>query len=164
MKQKQFGKKIIELLDIVNETENWEEYVSTQTVEIIKQLQTKNNIIELIEELDMKYTTVHAHLIRALKRITAHNLEFLRDGKSPNAQKLFELMTHKKWKDSLTNKEIEIAESFERNRNFYTCGKELKIAPSNIAAILYGNTQKRGVIKKIEDCICAKNITVVVKK
>ena len=45
MKQKQFGKKIIELLDIVNETENWEEYVSTQTVEIIKQLQTKNNII-----------------------------------------------------------------------------------------------------------------------
>ena len=153
MENKKFGKKIHELLEIVNTTDNWQQFVSNQTVNIINTLKTKNNIVELLEELDMKYTTAHAHLIRAIKRIQERDVEFLRDGKSPNAKKLFELMESSIWKENLTDKEIEIALSFREHTNFYDCGKALKMAPSNVAAILYGNKQKKGVIKKIESTI-----------
>lgn len=153
MVNKKFGKKIHELLSIVDNTKDWKNYVSEQTVTIINTVQEKNNIIEVLEELDMKYTTAHAHLIRAIKRIQEKDVEFLRDGKSPNAQKLFELMNNKGWKKNLTVKEVQITESFKKHKNFYDCGKELKIAPSNVAAILYGNKQKKGVIKKIEEYV-----------
>ena len=155
MDNKRFGKKIYELLDIVKTTENWQEYVSEQTVTIINTLKTKNNIVEVLEELDIKYTTAHAHLIRAIKRIQEKDVEFLRDGKSPNAKKLFELMNTPEWQKSLTDKEVLIALAFRKYKNFYDCGKALKIAPSNIAAVLYGNSQKKGVIKKIESAVIA---------
>jgi predicted transcriptional regulator len=147
---KQFGSKIKELFLLIEKTPNWDKYVSEQTTKVIKTLYATKNMNDTLEKLDMKYTTVRAHLIRAIDRIKEQRKNYLRDGQSELAQRLFVLMDNPEWSKSLTTYEKTLAEKFKEKRNFYEVGRELNITPGNIAATLYGNTQKLGVIGKIQ--------------
>lgn len=146
-----FGDKILELYKLVDETPDWEKYVSKKTAEVVKFVFEKQSTDEAIEHFNMKYTTVRSHLLRALDRVGEKNTEFKRYGKSDQAQELFELMdTNSDWKDYVTDNEAFLAEKFREVKNFYELGRLLNLAPSNIAGTLYGTTQKIGVIGKIK--------------
>lgn len=147
---KQFGGKIKELFLLIEKVPDWDKYVSEQTAVIIRTLYSNKNMNDTLEQLDMKYTTVRAHLTRAIDRIKEQRKDYLRDGRSELAQRLFALMDNPEWTKSLTDYEKVLAEKFKEKKNFYEVGRELNITPGNIAATLYGNTQKLGVIGKIE--------------
>lgn len=147
---KQFGNKIKELFELIETTPDWDKYVSDQTAEIVKTLYANKNMNDTLDQLDVKYTTARAHLIRAIERIKEQKLDYLRAGQSKMAQRLFNLMDKPDWEKALTEQEIVLATKFKEKKNFYEVGRELNVAPGNIAATLYGSTQKLGVIGKIE--------------
>lgn len=147
---KQFGSKIKELFDIIENTPDWEYYVSNKTKDIIKTLYENKNMTDTLEQLDLKYITARSHIIRAIDRISNKRTDHLRKGKSQSAQELFELMENQNWKEGLTEKEILLAENYKHYKNFYEVGRQLNLAPSNIAITLYGSNQKCGVIEKIK--------------
>lgn len=146
----QFGSKIKELFTLIEKTDNWEQYVAPQTAEVVNTVHDLKNMTEALEQLNMKYTTARAHLMRALDRIENKKLDRLRDGLSRQAQKLLDLMENDEWKDGLTDREIEIAEMFRETKNFYETARQLAIQPSAVAITLYGSTQKLGVVNKIK--------------
>lgn len=147
---KQFGGKVKELFQLVESTPDWEQYVSEQTATVVKTLYKNKNMTETLEELDMKYTTVRAHLLRAIERIETQKKNYLREGQSEQAQQLLTLMDKPDWKVGLTENEINLAETFKKVRNFYEVGRMLNIKPSNVAITLYGSNQKLGVVGKIQ--------------
>ena len=131
--------------------ENWEKYVTQKTANICKTLYDTQSMNETMEIFDMKYVTVRAHLMRAIERISDRRTDFKREGKSDQAQELFELMdTVPNWKEYVTDHEANMAEEFRKVRNFYKLSEVLGVAPGNIAGTLYGTTQKMGVITKIK--------------
>jgi DNA-binding NarL/FixJ family response regulator len=147
-----FGSKVNKLFNLIDETDNWERYVSNKTVRIIKTLRKNQSMKDTLRELDMKYTTARAHLVRAIKRIKNKKTKYLRKGQSKKAQQLFELMeTTSNWKEPLTDREVKLANFFKRYKNFHKVGRKLSLAPSNIAGTLYGNSQKLGVIGKLKE-------------
>jgi len=147
---KQFGGKIKELFELIEKNPDWEKYVSDRTAIVINTLYKYMNMNQTLEELDMKYTTARAHLIRGLERVKEQRLDYLHDGQSEMAQRLFALMDNPEWDKTLTDHEKILAQKFKEKKNFYEVGRELKVTPGNIAATLYGSTQKLGVIGKIE--------------
>lgn len=155
---KQFGEKTLELLRLMDETPNWEQYVTEKTGEIITILKETQSIKETQDFFkdengkDMPYITVRSHILKAIDRIKNKKTNFRRGGKSELAQQLFSLMdTTANWEQYVTHYEAELAKKYREVRNFYKLGEELKIAPSNIAGTLYGTTQKIGVIGKIKE-------------
>lgn len=146
----QYGAKVKELFKLIEETDNWEQYVAPQTKEVVMNIYNKGNMTEALEEMGMKYTTARAHLMRALERITSRKLDGLRDGLSRQSIKLLDLMENESWKEPLTEREIELAEKFRETKNFYEAARQLNIPPSTVAITLYGSTQKLGVVNKIK--------------
>lgn len=146
----QFGAKVKELFRVIENTEDWEKYVAPLTAKVVNEIHTRKNMTESLEKLNMKYTTARAHLMRALDRVRNKKLDRLRGGQSRQATKLLALMDNAGWENGLTDKEIEIAKTFRRTKNFYETGRQLNLEPSNIAITLYGSTQKLGVINKIK--------------
>lgn len=150
---KQFGEKTLELMELMDNTPDWPQYVTDKTAEIITFLKESQSMKETEDFFDMKYTTVRSHILKAIDRIKNKRTDFRQGGKSELAQELFGLMDIENWEDYVTNYEAELAKKFKLTRNFYKLGKELNIAPSNIAGTLYGTTQKIGVIGKIKERI-----------
>lgn len=150
-KKSPFGAKVNELFEIMETTPDWEQYVTKKTSEICKKLYDNQSMNETMEYFDMKYITVRAHLLRAIERISDKRTDFKREGKSDQAQELFELMDSvENWKEYVTDNEANMAEEYRKVRNFYRLSESLGVAPGNIAGTLYGTTQKMGVITKIK--------------
>lgn len=157
---KQFGEKTLELFDLMDSTPGWEQYVTKKTADIVKFVKESQSMKETQikfakeNEKEMKYTTVRSHILKAIDRIKNKRTDFTRQGKSDLAQELFELMDRTtEWESSVTNYEAELAKKFKEVKNFYELGRELNMAPGNIAGTLYGTTQKLGVIGKIKEGI-----------
>lgn len=149
---KQFGKKTRDLLKLVETTPDWEQYVTDKTAEVVKKLHDNQSMQDTMTELDMKYTTVRSHILRAHERISEKRTDFRRGGKSDLAQELFDLMDSiDGWEQYVTPYEAQLAKQFKDVKNFYELGRNLSIAPGNIAGTLYGTTQKVGVIGKIKE-------------
>ena len=147
----QLGSKVKKLFILIENIDNWEKYVAPSTVKVVKTVYELKNMTEALEKLDMKYTTARAHLMRALERIDKKKLDHLRNGLSSKALELFSLMNTDNWKDGLTDREIEMAETFRETKSFYEAARKLSISPSVVSITLYGNTQKVGVLKKIKN-------------
>lgn len=146
-----FGKKIKELIKIVNETEDWKDYVEPDTIKLINELLEIQNMSEIIKINDISYTNLRAKYIAALDRIKAKNSTGIRKGKSYKAKKLFELVeTTDGWQTALTDREILYVDTFKKYKNFYEVGRRLDVSPSNVAGTLYGTNQREGVTNKIE--------------
>lgn len=146
----QLGSKVQELFKLIEQTPNWEMFVSDQTEHVVKTLYKHKNMTDSLEELGMKYTTARAHLLRAIERITEHKVDFLRKGESKQAQQLFSLMDSIPcWENIVTEREAMLAKKFRKVKSFYELGRELNQSPGNIAATLYGSTQKMGVVGKL---------------
>lgn len=148
---KQFGKKTRDLLNLIEVTPDWEQYVTDKTAEVVKKVHGNQSMKETIDELDMKYTTVRSHLLKAYDRISEKRTDFRRGGKSDLATELFELMNVEDWETFVTPYEAELAKQYKEVKNFYELGRKLNISPGNIAGTLYGTTQKIGVIGKIKE-------------
>ena len=149
---KRFGEKVNELFYLMNNTPNWEKYVSEKTGQVITVLKETQSIKETEEIFEMKYITVRSHIIKAVDRIKNKKTDFRRGGKSKRAQELFSLMDNTpNWEQYVTHYEAELAKKYKEVKNFYRLGEELNLAPSNIACTLYGSTQKLGVIGKIQE-------------
>ena len=145
----QFGSKVKELFELIEKNHDWEKYVSDKTKLVVKTLYKNQNMTNTLEELDMKYITARSHIIRAVDRIKEKKTDYLRQGQSKQAQKLFKLMEEENWQEGLTENEIKLAEAFKKHKSFYEVGRKFDIAPSNVAMTLYGSNQKLGVISKI---------------
>lgn len=146
-----FGDKLIELHQVIDETPEWEQYVSKKTAEVVNYVIESQSTDDAMKHFDMKYTTVRSHLLRALERVSTKKTDFKRYGKSEQATELFDLMDNTpNWKEYVTDNEVFLAEEFKKVRNFYELGRMLDLAPSNIAGTLYGTTQKIGVVGKIK--------------
>lgn len=146
----QLGGKVHELFKLIETTPDWEKFVSDQTEHVVKTLYKHKNMTDTLEELNMKYTTARAHLLRAIDRISERRVDFLRKGESKQAQQLFELMDAIPcWEQEVTEREAMLAKKFRKVRSFYEMGRELDQSPGNIAATLYGSTQKMGVVGKL---------------
>ena len=146
-----FGKKIRELIYLVNNTEDWEQYVENNTVKLINDLLTYNNISTVMEKNDIKYNNLRSKYLNAAKRIKEKDKTRIRSGKSIKAQQLFSLMeSTPNWQDVLTEKEVIYVLSFEKYKNFYEVGRQLNANPSNIAGAIYGTKQRLGAIGKIK--------------
>ena len=156
---KQFGPKIQELFRLMETVKAWEQYVPLESIRVVKKLYELRNMTDTSEQLDMKYVTVREHALRAARRIKEQKLDYLRDGRSALAQRLFDLMSKDDWKIGLTEQEVMLAEKFREVKSFYELGRQLDLVPGNIAATLYGSTQKLGVINKIE-----RNFKMIKKK
>jgi hypothetical protein len=160
---KQFGKKIRALFELIENTENWEQYVTDETAEVVKYVYDVQSIKIAESGLNMLGVTIRAHLLRALDRITDKNTEFKHGGKSELAQELFNLMdTVPNWEKYVTEYEALLAKTFREVRNFYKLAEVLGLnkvnaegkvisGAGNIAGTLYGTTQKMGVIGKIKE-------------
>lgn len=149
---KQFGKKTRDLLNLIEKTPDWEQYVTDKTAEVVKKISDNQSMQGTMDEMNMKYTTVRSHLLRAYDRISEKRTDFRRGGKSDLAQELFDLMDNvSEWEIYVTPYEAELAKQFRDVRNFYELGRQLGISPGNIAGTLYGTTQKVGVIGKIKE-------------
>lgn len=149
-----FGGKIEELFDLINEVEDWEQYVTEKTANVVKYLYKCQSMLETEQHFDMKYTTVRAHLLRAISRISERRTDFKREAKSDQALELFEIIDNTpNWKDFVTDNEAMLAEKFREVKSFYELGRMLDLVPGNIAGTLYGSTQKLGVIGKIKQGI-----------
>lgn len=146
---KQLGPKVRELFELIESTPEWDKYVSTKTKEVVECVYKHKSMINATEELDIKYITARSHLMRALDRIKQKKTSSLRGAESTKAKMLFNLMDSYDWKKGLNKKEIEIAEAYREQKNLYQVGRILNIAPANVSGILYGNTQKLGIINKI---------------
>lgn len=146
----QLGSKAKMLFELMNNISDWELYVNEKTAEIVKKLYETRSMTITGNYFNMKYITVRSHILKAIERISSKRVDFNRNGQSPLAQKLFILMDSPDWKVKLTEHEIMLAEKFKESRNFYAVARDLNLLPGNIAATLYGSTQKLGVIGKIE--------------
>lgn len=150
----QFGTKVNELFELIEKNPDWDKYVTNSTAAIIRTLIKTQSMQDTMNEFDMKYVTVRANILRAIERISNKDTQFKREGKSKQAQVLFDLMdSTPDWKDFVTDHEAELAEHFRDIRNFYKLGRITGLAPGNIAGTLYGTTQKIGVIAKIKSRI-----------
>lgn len=146
-----FGKKMKELCEVVAAEPNWREYVEEGTVELIEDLFVIQNLSLVIEKHDLNYPNIRAKYLTALDRIKSKNTSKIRNGKSDKAKKLLDLIDGSDdWKTPLTDKEILLADLFRKHKNFYEVGRILDIKPSNVAGTLYGTSQRKGVINKIE--------------
>ena len=148
----QFGNKTLELFELMENTENWEQYVTEKTANIVKYVKEHQSMNQACDYFDVGYPTIRSHILKAIERIKSKNTEFRRSGQSKLARELFSLMENTpNWEDSVTKYEAELAKKFKEVKNFYQLGKELNMAPSNIAGTLYGTSQKIGVINKIKE-------------
>lgn len=144
------GKKTEELLDIMECTPEWGNYVTNKAKLVLTTLYKTKSMSDTLVELNMKYNTARSHMIRGLERIKNKKKNHLRNGRSEKAEELFNLMENKNWKNNLTVKEIELAELFRQHKNFYRIAEIKDLSPGNIAGTLYGNSQKPGVVGKIK--------------
>lgn len=150
-KKSPFGAKVNELFELMETVEDWKKYVTSKTADICTYLYNCQSMNETMDHFDMKYITVRAHLMRAAERISDRRTDFKREGKSDQAQELFELMdTVEDWEEYVTEHEANMAKKFREVKNFYKLSEVLGVAPGNIAGTLYGTTQKMGVITKIK--------------
>lgn len=163
----QFGKKMRRLFELIETVEDWEQYVTEETAEIVKYVYDVQSMKVAESGLSMKAPTIRAHLLRAMDRISEKNTTFKHGGKSELAQELFALMDEvPNWEEYVTEYEAMLAKTFREVKNFYKLseifgldkfvtgddGKEKKISGGgNIAGTLYGTTQKVGVIGKIKE-------------
>lgn len=153
---KKFGKKILDLFEVIQNDPNWEKYVTEKIANVIKVVYKNQNMIDSAIELNMPYITIRSHLIQATKRIRSKNTKFREVGE--HALELFKLMDEtENWKDYVTNHEAELAEKFKEVKNFYEVARQFDLQAGNIAGTLYGTNQKIGVIKKIKQKIEQKN-------
>lgn len=151
---KKFGKKILNLFQLINADPDWEKYVQPKTANVVKTVYRNQSMINSEKELDMRYITIRSHLIKAAERIKDKNLDFKQGGGGEHAQELFTLMDETaEWKDYVTNHEAELAEKFKEVKNFYEVARQFNLSAGNIAGTLYGTTQKIGVINKIKQKI-----------
>ena len=142
--------KTEELLTLVAATPDWRTYVGPITEEVVAVLLRERTLAKTANATSMRYTTVRAHVLLALERIKAQRTDFLRYGRSTMAQELWDILAQQPdWAQHLTSHEVAVVRSFIRHRNFYLVGAELGIKPSNAAAVLYGSTQKLGVVGKL---------------
>jgi hypothetical protein len=164
---KLFGEKIREVFELMENTPDWEKYVTEKTANVVKYLKESQSMIDTEKKFSMKYITVRSHVLRAGERIKSRDSEFKHEGKSKLAKELFELMdTVENWEQYVTPYEAELAKKFKEVCNFYKLstllgmdkivldknGKEKIISGAgNIAGTLYGTTQKIGVIGKIKE-------------
>ena len=153
-----FGKKMKELCDVVAAEPNWRNYVEGNTVTLIEDLFTIQNLTVVSEKHDLTYTNIRAKYLVALDRIKAKKTDRIRNGKSDKAQHLLSLLdSTEDWELPLTEREITYAKLFKEHKNFYEVGRILNIPPSNIAGTLYGTSQRLGVVGKIEKYLSLKN-------
>ena len=156
MKQvnKRFGQKTLRVLELMETVPEWEKYVTDKTAEVLKYLRETQSIEQTKTHFGMEYTTVRSHILRGIDRIENKKTYYRRNGQTELAQELFELMENTpNWEEYVTHYEAELAKNFKKVKNFYKLGKQLNIAPSNIAGTLYVTTQKIGVIGKIKERI-----------
>ena len=146
---KQLGSKVKELFKLIENTPDWDKYVSNKTKKVVECVYKHKSMINATEELGVKYITARSHLMTALNRIEGKKTFSLRGAESGKAKTLFSLMEYENWKNGLSNKEIEIAESYRKYKSFHEVGRRLNMAPANVSGVLYGNTQKLVVINKI---------------
>ena len=147
---KQLGEKTRELIELVEQTLNWEEYVSEDCQVLIKTLIKNKNMTNTLEELDIKYPTARARIIRSIDRIKSKNTSFMRNARSEKAQELISLTEKNGWENNLTTYEIILVKEFKQLKNLYATGRKLNIKPSNVYGMLYGNSQKQGILNKIK--------------
>lgn len=153
-----FGKKMKELCEVVAMEPNWRDYVEGNTVTLIEDLFTIQNLKAVSEKHDLTYTNIRAKYLVALDRIKAKKTDRIRNGKSDKAQHLLRLLeTTDEWQLPLTEREIVYAELFKKHKNFYEVGRILNTQPSNVAGALYGTSQRLGVVGKIEKYISLQN-------
>lgn len=138
-------------MEVVKKDENWRDYVNTETVVLIEDLFKYQNLTIVAKIHNMKYISLRSKYLTACKRIKNKSKDYMRNGKSEKAQKLFGLINKlPDWKKGLTDTEILYTEKFLKLKNFHAVGKELNSAPSNIAGTIYGTTQRSGVMEKLE--------------
>ena len=147
---KQLGEKTRELIELVEQTLNWEEYVSEDCQVLIKTLIKNKNMTNTLEELDIKYPTARARIIRSIDRIKSKNTSFMRNARSEIAQELISLTEKNGWENNLTAYEVILVKEFKQLKNLYATGRKLNIKPSNVYGMLYGNSQKQGILNKIK--------------
>lgn len=153
-KKAAYGARSKELFELMDTVENWEQYLTEDTADIVKHLRITESVVETAEHFELKYPTVHANILRAIDRIKNKRTDFKRGGKTKQARELFELMDKvENWKEFVTDYEAFLAEQYRKVKNFYELGRILDLKPSNIATTLYGSTQKIGVIGKIKEGI-----------
>lgn len=147
-----FGKKMKELIKVVNETEGWEEYVEDNTVILINDLLIIQNLGAIMIKHDISYTNLRAKYIVASERIKTQNNSRIRFGKSGKARQLLDLVSSTPdWMKALTDREITYVNAFQKFKSFYEVGRKLDVKPSNVAGTLYGTNQRVGVIGKITE-------------
>lgn len=148
--ENQLDKKVQELITLVENYKNWEEYVSEDCQILIKTIIKNKNVSDSLKELNIKYSTARARLIRSINRIKNKNTSFMRNAKTIKAKELILLTEKDGWQNNLTNYEIMIVKEFKQVKNLHETGRRLNMSPSNVYATLYGNSQKQGVLNKIK--------------
>jgi len=144
--------KVGELLNLIQLTPNWQNYVDIKTIKLIEDLQMYGNMQDVCKKNNIKYITLRERFLTASKRIRQKQTKFNRHGRSDKAQELINLIKkHENWEDILTDKEISYVKTYLKYKNFYLAGKELNVSPSNVAGRLYGTNQRNGVIWKIQN-------------
>jgi len=152
-----FGKKTLELFDLIEIDRDWEKYLNEKTCSVIKTLLRTRSMKETMEEHNMIYITVRSNILKAIERIKNKDTTFYREGKTNFAQELFHLIDNvEDWEQYVTPEEARIAKEFRELKNHYMVARKLHIKPSNVASALYGNTQRFGVITKIKNKIPQK--------
>lgn len=153
-----FGKKMKELCDVVATEPNWRDYVESNTITLIEDLFTIQNLKVVSEKHNLSYSNIRAKYLVALERIKAKKTDRIRNGKSDKAQHLLRLLeSTSEWQLPLTEREIAYAELFKKHKNFYEVGRILDVKPSNVAGTLYGTNQRLGVVGKIEKYMTLQN-------
>ena len=138
-----FGKKMKELIELVNSTENWEQYVDDDTKEKILSLQELNNISEVVKKHNTTYGCLRAKYMIALRRIREKDNTRLRNGKSNKAQELFNIIENNPhWREKLSKTEISHIELYMKLKNYYKVANELKRQPSNVYKTIYNALRK----------------------
>lgn len=146
-----FGKKMKELIKLIEEDSNWNKYVDSSTEKLINDLLEYKNMSIIMEKHKMTYGNLRAKYMVALRRISEKDTTKIRGGKSNKAIHLFKLIDSiPNWKEPLTENEILYIEKFKELKNFYAVSRELNVPPSNIVGAIYGTKQRVGAVRKIE--------------
>src|SRR3712207_728135 len=87
-----FGSKMVELMEVVKKDDNWRDYVNTETVVLIEDLFKYQNLTIVAKIHNMKYISLRSKYLTACKRIKNKSKDYMRNGKSEKAQKLFGLI------------------------------------------------------------------------
>ena len=98
-----FGKKLKELINLVETTSDWDKYVDNHTKLLIDDLMQLKNISAITAKNNISYGNLRNKYLIALRRIKEKDNSQMRGAKSKKALYLFELLEkNPNWENCLT--------------------------------------------------------------